>query len=152
MSKSCPGRIGGGITPRCLLFFFYFSGHQPSSGPFPHPWTPVEVSRSLLTSGMLCYNPSGIGWPDYTPLDTVLCVLPLARTPKQNSRSLSWRPRSSSFCPNPPFWSYHRVILQAHPPISTKEVLFAPNLPCSFQTLPLLRETPAWLPQSSCST
>ena len=58
-----------------------------------------DFSRSLLTSDVLCYNPLVKWWPDYTSPNPVLCMLPLAQIPEQNSRSLSWHPSSSSVLP-----------------------------------------------------
>lgn len=53
-SKSCPGRVGWGISPQYLPLFFYSSSRWTRVGPSSLcPCTPIQVSRSLLTPDLL---------------------------------------------------------------------------------------------------
>lgn len=128
--------------PQCLPFYFYFSSQKPSWGLVT---SPQDFCQGLHESANL--RPSllqSIVWPDYTPQNSFVHIAPGSHTWTKFQIFILVSKVVFNVAP-----AYHSGLSTESLPKSispslAKVVLLAPNSPCSFQTLPLLKESPDW--------
>lgn len=140
-----------------LSLSFHFPSHQPSLG---LGTSSLDARGGVWVSPHLRPPPPLLAiWHRVARLHSQIiawCMLPLVQMPEQNSRSLSWRPRSSSACSSLPFCSYHCAALETRLPVSSQGVPIGPQFHLARAKFTFCPErpclaSPARLPQSFCS-